>query len=305
MDQLVMDFRQDCLVRGMAERSVESYLNCIKICRIYLSGQEKDILTVDRAAIQGYIEYLRIERDVSLKTVKMHLTALSSLYEFLVFEGHLDSNPVLAVRRRYSRRYKNGNEAQTRQLISVEDMARIINSEMDIRDKAIITLLAKTGIRRNELITLDVADIDLVENRVRLKPTAKRSNRTLFIDEECSFILRRWLKVRETVNKKKSPALFLSKWANRITRTDVYEAVTKAAERVGLHNAESERMEDHFSPHCCRHWFTTHLRRSGMPREFIQELRGDVRKEAIDIYDHIDKKELRESYLAHIPQLGI
>jgi integrase/recombinase XerD len=42
-----------------------------------------------------------------------------------------------------------------------------------------------------------------------------------------------------------------------------------------------------------------------MPREFIQELRGDVRKEAIDIYDHIDKKELRESYLANVPQLGI
>jgi integrase/recombinase XerD len=42
-----------------------------------------------------------------------------------------------------------------------------------------------------------------------------------------------------------------------------------------------------------------------MPREFIQELRGDVRKETIDIYDHIDKEELRESYLAHIPQLGI
>jgi hypothetical protein len=37
----------------------------------------------------------------------------------------------------------------------------------------------------------------------------------------------------------------------------------------------------------------------------IQELQGDVLKEAIDIYDHVDKKELRESYLAHIPQLGI
>ena len=44
---------------------------------------------------------------------------------------------------------------------------------------------------------------------------------------------------------------------------------------------------------------------SGMPLEFIQELWGDMGKEAIDIYDHIDKKELRESYLAHIPQLGI
>jgi hypothetical protein len=47
------------------------------------------------------------------------------------------------------------------------------------------------------------------------------------------------------------------------------------------------------------------LRRAGMPREFIQELRGDVRREAIAIYDHIDQKELKESYLTHIPQLGV
>lgn len=79
----------------------------------------------------------------------------------------------------------------------------------------------------------------------------------------------------------------------------------KVAKQVGLHDPNSDRMEDHFSPHSCRHWFTTHLQRAGMPREFIQELRGDARKEAIDIYDHIDRKELRESYLAHIPQMGI
>jgi len=42
-----------------------------------------------------------------------------------------------------------------------------------------------------------------------------------------------------------------------------------------------------------------------MPREFIQELRGDVRREAIDTYDIIDEKELRESYLARMPKLGI
>jgi integrase/recombinase XerD len=81
--------------------------------------------------------------------------------------------------------------------------------------------------------------------------------------------------------------------------------VREAAERIGLHNHSSEKLEEKFTPHCCRHWFTTHLRRAGMPREFIQELRGDVRKEAIDIYDHIDKKELKESYLAHMPRLGV
>ena len=42
-----------------------------------------------------------------------------------------------------------------------------------------------------------------------------------------------------------------------------------------------------------------------MPREFILELGGDVRKEAIDIYDHIDRKELRESYEKAMPLLGV
>jgi len=48
-------------------------------------------------------------------------------------------------------------------------------------------------------------------------------------------------------------------------------------------------------------WLTTHLRRAGMGREFTQEFRGDSRKEAIDIYDYIDLKELKEAYLASIP----
>lgn len=63
--------------------------------------------------------------------------------------------------------------AQERQPTSMEAMARLINSEMDIRNKAVITLLAKTGILRNELITLDIDDVDLVEMRIKLKPEAK------------------------------------------------------------------------------------------------------------------------------------
>ena len=194
---------------------------------------------------------------------------------------------------------------QLRKLISVEDMAKLINSTLDIRDKAIITLLAKTGIRRRELITLDIDDIEWVEQSIRLKPTPKRTNRTVFFDDETAIILHRWVKARESRNKEGSKALFINAGGGRLNRNGIYMAVTKAAERIGLHDSKSERMQDHFSPHCFRHWFTTHLRRAGMPREFIQELRGDVRREAVDIYDHIDKKELKESYLAHIPQLGI
>lgn len=74
---------------------------------------------------------------------------------------------------------------------------------------------------------------------------------------------------------------------------------------MGYHNPESPNLEDHFGPHCFRHWFTTWLLRSGMPREYVKEVRGVVRREAIDIYHHIDREELRRAYLACIPKLGI
>ena len=147
--------------------------------------------------------------------------------------------------------------------------------------------------------------MDFVDKKIRLKPTAKRTNRTVFFDDETAFILQRWLRIREGVNRRKETALFLSTWGFRISRNDVYLLVVKAAERVGLHDPDSERMEDHFSPHCARHWNTTFLLRAGMKREYVQWLRGDAIKEAVDIYFHVDPKDVQQAYLAAIPQLGI
>jgi len=305
MDRLIQDFVKDCALRGMSPRSIPHYGYIPKVFKSYLEGKGNNFQDVDKDHLRGFIEYLRIEKGAAGKTVENYFAVLSTFYDYLTFEGLVPSNPVLAIRKRYLRRYKDNGSTQERQLISVEDMARLINSEMDIRNKAIITLLAKTGIRRNELITLDVQDVDLVEMRIKLKPTAKRTNRIVFFDAETAFLIRRWLNIREGRNRKGLKALFINAAGNRLDRGGILRLVWQAAERVGLHNPESERMEDHFSPHCCRHWMTTHLRRAGMRREFIQELRGDSRREAIDIYDHIDLKELKEAYLACIPQLGI
>jgi integrase/recombinase XerD len=301
---VIAAYLQDCEVRGMSPRSLPGYKSALKDFSGYLDSTGSDILNVDKTALKNYLEHSR-KRGLSQRSIELSFSVLSSFYEFLIYEDKVSSNPVPAIRKRYLRRYKDNEDHNERQLIEVDEAAGMIRAEPDIRNKAILTMLFKTGMRRNELVTLDVSDVDLVENRIRLKPTGKRTNRSLFLDDEAAYMLRRWLRVREGVNRRKETALFLSGWRNRISRNDVYQAVTGAAARVDLHNPASERMEEHFSPHCCRHWFTTHLRRAGMRREFIQELRGDARREAIDIYDHIDLKELKEAYLACIPQLGI
>jgi integrase/recombinase XerD len=301
--ELLDDFKDDCELRGMSPATIERYVSSLRDLGKYLG--QKDIESADKETIKGFLDYLRRDRGLCLRTIENSFAAVSCFYDYLVYHGSAKENPVGSVRKRYLRHYKENDPISERKLISVDDMARLINSTLDIRNKAIITLLAKTGIRRKELISIDAEDIDWVEQSIKLKPTAKRSNRTVFFDQETAFVLRRWMKIREGLNKKISPALFLNHEGGRLARHGIYDAVVEAAKRIGLHNPDSDRMEDHFSPHCCRHWYTTHMRRAGMPREFIQELRGDVRREAIDIYDHIDKKELRESYLAHIPQLGI
>jgi integrase/recombinase XerD len=304
-EEFISRFEGDCGIRGISPETTRRYLSSLGIFNQYLESRTLDILLINKDTIRGFLDYLRRERKVSHKTIENYFSALSSFYDFLEYEDYITKNPIASVRKRYIRSYKDNDEGQMRKLISIEEMARLINSVIDVRDKAIITLLAKTGIRRHELIELDVDDIDWREQEIRLKPTPKRTNRTVFFDDETAIILHRWIKARESRNKNGLKALFISNEGGRLSRNGIYHAVTKAATRVGLHNPNSDKVEDRFGPHCCRHWFTTHLRRAGTSREFIQELRGDVRKEAIDIYDHIDKKELRESYLAHIPQLGI
>ncbi|MFQ6060724.1 MAG: tyrosine-type recombinase/integrase, partial [Thermoplasmata archaeon] len=100
-------------------------------------------------------------------------------------------------------------------------------------------------------------------------------------------------------------ALFLGEGGTRLCTHSIYQIVTKHAGRLGIHDSDSEDLEGRFTPHCFRHWFTTMLRRGGMRRELIQELRGDSRKDAIDIYDHIDPEELHREYLRCIPALGV
>jgi integrase/recombinase XerD len=285
-------------------RYIDTYRSYVNLFLKLLESRSKDPSTANRDDLKDYLSSLR-DRGLKQASIEKAFTSLSTFYTYLVDEELMSVNPIIPFKRRYLRKFKDDNGSEGRQIISVEQASLLVNSTLNSRDKAILVLLFKTGIRRGELCNLDLDDLDCENMMINLKLTAKRSNRLLYFDNETDEALQAWLHIREKKYSYDIDALFISGQGLRISPTEVDYIVKKHAARVGLHDPNSKRLEDRFTPHCCRHWFTTHLIRTGMPRDFVKELRGDVRHEAIDIYNHIDKKELRESYLAHIPQLGI
>lgn len=305
LEHLIEEFCGDCRLRGMTDESIRRYRSSLTIFIRFLQEKRINVLDTDLMVLRDFLHYVKYDRNAKDKTVENYFSALSAFYDYLVFEGLIRSNTILPFRRRYLRRYKDSYDDPERRLLSIEEMSRLVNSILDPRDKAIALILAKTGIRRGELLKLDVDDIDWRDYSIMLKPTPKRSNRLVFFDDECAIVLKRWLRVRNELNPK-TKALFVSYQSlNRLDRNGLWNAIVKYAKRLGFHDPESSRLEDHFGPHCFRHWFTTWLLRNGMPREYVKELRGDRRDDAIDIYHHIDREELRRVYLACIPKLGI
>ena len=308
LDDHFASFIEDCRLRGMTHYSILSYASILRSFNRHLGSLGiQDVADIDKNAVRDYVRILREDRKLSISTIENHLSGVSAFLDYLIYEDVIDTNIALSVRKRYVRRYKaeTPGEGHTRKLITVEQLKALVESILQPRDKAIVVLLAKTGIRRSELVTIDVKDVDFAGMKLVLKPKAKRSNRVVYIDEECAKLLQDWLIVRRRYARSDVPALFITEGGGRVERTGVYDIVTSHAALVGLHDTSSSRLEDHFSPHCLRHWFTTQLRRNGMPREMVQELRGDIRSDAIDIYYHIDDEQLKNEYLRCIPKLGI
>jgi integrase/recombinase XerD len=296
-------WESDARTRGMEKITIDGYRWCLKDFQKFSVARGRRLKDCEKMMLREYIENCR-SRKLTTRTIGGRLGAISNFFEFLIFEGVRKDNPVLDVRKRYLSPYKTDSERHTHKLISVEDAARMVDACMDIRDKAILMILLKTGIRRGELLSIDVEDIHWADQSILLKPKKKRSNRIVFFDDETAFILRRWLEARAGRGPKDS-SLWISTWGSRIDKGGVCYVIEKAALQCGLHDPLSDRMEDHFSAHCFRHWTTTHLLRAGMQREHVAWLRGDVSREAIDIYYHINPDDVRKSYLSHIPQLGI
>lgn len=290
-------FCLDCEARGLTRHTIETYRSNIKDFLKVVS----DPIWANRDDLRKYLLRLRA-RNPAGSTLKGHFSAISMFYEYLIYEGLAYHNPILPLRKRYLSQIKpvSGGE-NTRQLISIQNMRTLILKANRIQDIAILMVLAKTGIRRGELLDLKIDSIDLQNSIIRLPAKAKRSQRITFIDMELYGILRKYIQWRS--RRARSPWLWINKKGRKMDRDYPGELIASLATPLGLHQPRGPLCY-RLTPHCFRHFFTTHLFRAGMDPQYIMWLRGDsMGKQSWQLYNHIDPEAVRVEYHRLVPKL--
>jgi integrase/recombinase XerD len=166
---LVESFLCDCKVRNFSPGTIASYKSHIKYFLSFYS------VNANMNDFKDFLVLLRDERALSASTVDNYFCALSTFYDFLLWEKIVTENIVPQFKKRFVRYYKE-QKPEKRQLINKEQMKNLINSTEDLRFKAMFLFFAKTVIRRQELIDIDLEDIHISKNYAVLKPHAKRSS---------------------------------------------------------------------------------------------------------------------------------
>jgi len=310
-DQIIQKFVKHCIRQGRSENTIEIYTNAVKFFRRFLNSKRRHLVDVDgmenKDLLEAFMDYLRDNGVRSFSRFNVCFSALNHLYSYLEYDGVIKQNIVLSVRKMNLKSYKKGGVSAKRKIIDVEKMSHFLNSIINLEDKTICTVFVKTGLRRDELASLDVDEICFDDNSITLKDGRfyKRTNLKVYFDEETERLLKRWLARRKMTAKPGESALFVTESGHRLHNAAIAFRIAKWAIQFGIHDKNSKRIEDHFTVHNFRHCFTTYLREAGMTREYIGELRGDKPKEVFDIYYHIDHRDLRKSYLSSMPKFNV
>jgi integrase/recombinase XerD len=172
-----------------------------------------------------------------------------------------------------------------------------------IRDRTIIELLYATGIRRKELIGLDLSDYLRDEKILFIRQGKGKKDRIIPLGEKISRYLSRYIKEtrRDFLRRKnlKEKALFLTKYGKRFSRNALEIIFEKLKERAVKEKILSEKTI--LSPHVIRHTFATHLIQRGADLREVQLLLGHASVESTEIYLNLSTTHLREIYEKYHP----
>ena len=146
---------------------------------------------------------------------------------------------------------------------------------LSVRNRALMELVYSAGLRSQEAVQLDLADVEFDQEMVRVRGKGGKE-RVVPLGEEAAYWVARWLQLRPRLARDAENALFLSARGNRLD--------TSTLRKLLPH------------PHRLRHAFATHLLEGGADLRTIQELLGHSSLSTTQIYSHVDGRRLRKVY---------
>jgi integrase/recombinase XerD len=185
-------------------------------------------------------------------------------------------------------------------VLAPEDVERILDAPpaddpIAIRDRAILELLYGCGLRVSELVGLDTDRVDLPGQQVRVIGKGNKERRVPMGDEARERLHRyrtgpraEWTAARPT------PAVFVGKRGNRLSRESVWRVVKRWTEAAGV--------DERVTPHTFRHSFATHLLEGGADLRVVQALLGHASISTTQLYTHLTGERVREVYARAHPR---
>jgi integrase/recombinase XerC len=218
------------------------------------------------------------------KTLQRELSALRSLYRYLLREGLAASNPAQGVRAPKSAR-------RLPVTLEADQLCGLLDQDADdtlaLRDTAMVELFYSSGLRLAELVSVNLGDIDTADGSLEvLGKGAKR--RRVPVGSRALEALQRWLGVRANLAGGDERALFVSRRGGRIHPRTVQQRLKRWAAELGAGR--------NLHPHMLRHSFASHLLESSGDLRAVQELLGHANIATTQIYTHLDFQHLAQVY---------
>ena len=178
-------------------------------------------------------------------------------------------------------------------VLSEEEVNKLLDIELkdaySYRNKAMLELMYSSGLRVSELLNLELNNIDLNMNLVRIFGKGNKE-RIVPIDDIATKYLYEYINIyRNTLLKNKvSNLLFLNSRGERLSRQGFFKILREISLEKGI--------KRDISPHTLRHSFATHLLNHGADLRSIQTMLGHENIETTQIYTHVSNNYIKENY---------
>lgn len=249
------------------------------------------IRDIDTPDIFDFLSYLANDRAVNPESAApdygisaaaraRKLSSIKSFYKYLtVRTKQLEENPVAELE--YPKLRKSLPKYLT--LDQSAALLQAVSGQNEKRDYAILMLFLNCGIRRSELVGLNLTDV--YEDRIRVVGKGNKE-RFVYFGSACRKAIDAYMEERKQIELSDNRALFGSRDKNRISVTAVHRLVKKALLQAGLDSTQ-------FSAHKLRHTAATMMLSGGVDVKTVQEVLGHENLNTTQIYTHIESTELK------------